>query len=168
MDSFHVSNPYDTVYLGNGIEYRYPRIINSWGVSDKEWDLDIAEGKIRILYIGDSFTQGDGAPADSTYPVFLEPLLLKDSLNVEVMNAGVCGSDPYFELNLFKYKLAPFNPDVLIFSISRPDFTQDIAVRGGLERFDPKTGKKLKSHKFSTPIATYSDLFSRNLDTLNS
>jgi hypothetical protein len=156
VDSFHIWKPYDTVYLGNGIEYRYPRIINSWGISDKEWDQKKPQDKIRIHCLGDSFTQGDGAPADSTYPLFLEQLLLKDSLNVEVMNTGVCGSDPYFELNLFKHKLAQFNPDVVIFSIYRPDFTQDIAVREGLERFDPKTGKKTK---IAEVFYAYSHLF---------
>ena len=156
VDSLHVWNPYDTVYLGNGDEYQYPRIMNSWGVSDKEWELDRPKDKIRILCLGDSFTQGDGAPADSTYPVFLEQLLLEDSLNVEVMNAGVCGSDPYFEINLFEQRLAQFEPDIVIFSISRQDFTQDIAIRGGFERFDPETGKKTK---FAELIYAYSHLF---------
>ena len=101
--------------------------------------------------MGDSFTEGDGAPADSAYPVLLEHLLLKDSLNVEVMNAGVSGSDPFFELNLLNNQLIKFQPNIVIFSLSRQDFLEDIAVRGGLERFDPATGKKtsLKEYLFA-------------------
>jgi lysophospholipase L1-like esterase len=50
------------------------------------------------------------------------------------MNAGVCGSDPYFEYILLKEKLLKFKPDLVLVAVNNSDLT-DILLRGGMERF---------------------------------
>lgn len=143
-DSFHVHYPNSTFLLGNGIEFQYPRTANSEGFTDLNWTRENPNNSTKILCLGDSFTEGDGAPADSTWPILLNQLLIKQNINSQVLNAGICGSDPLFELMLFNERLVSLDPDIVIFTLSMQDFFEDIAVRGGMERFDPETGTKTK------------------------
>lgn len=143
-DSFHLHYPNSTFVLGTGVEFQYPRTANSEGLTDINWSRENVDNDKIVLCLGDSFTEGDGAPADSTWPILFKNLLLEEKIKVQVLNAGVCGSDPYFELMLFNEKLLSLNPNIVIFTLSMQDFFEDIAVRGGMERFDPETGKRTK------------------------
>lgn len=102
---------------------------NSIGCNDIEWPVQ--KKKKRIVCMGDSFTEGVGAPHDSSYPANLSRLL-KDSF--DVFNAGVSGSDPFFSYMLLKQKLLRYKPDILLMSINQTDII-DCMVRGGSERF---------------------------------
>ncbi|MCF8463398.1 MAG: hypothetical protein K9G41_01050 [Flavobacteriales bacterium] len=140
-DTIHVWPKNEVHEIGDGTQFLYPRSTNSLGLSDKEWQLKKPDSVFRIIALGDSFTEGDGAPADSTWPRLLEQQLTQKGQSVEVFNAGVCGSDPFQELMLLKYKLTEYEPDLVIVTISMQDLLEDIAVKGGMERFDPKQGK---------------------------
>jgi lysophospholipase L1-like esterase len=136
---FYVYHANALKLLKSGDEYDYVRHTNSLGLSDKEWAVQKDSGTIRILALGDSFTEGDGAPADSSYPALLAQLLPKayPSLHIEVMNAGACGSDPYFEYMLLKHKLTAYRPDIVLYTNSENDLLLDYALYGGMERFLP-------------------------------
>jgi hypothetical protein len=88
------------------------------------------------MAIGDSFTEGDGADKDSTWLKFLEYSIREHPLKKETtfMNAGVCGSDVFFEYMLFKEKMIKYKPDLLILSINLTDIS-DVVVKGGMKRF---------------------------------
>lgn len=141
QDTLHTHNPNQTHEIGDGVQFLYPRETNSLGISDKEWQLDKPDSVFRIVALGDSFTEGDGAPADSAWPKLLEQQLLRDGMAVEVLNAGVCGSDPFHELMLLKYRLVNYQPDLVIVTIAMQDLLEDIGVKGGMERFDPDMGR---------------------------
>lgn len=113
-------------------EFTFSRRLNSEGFSDREWDMEKMKDKTRILTLGDSFTEGDGAHEDSTWQRFLERKL--NDTNVFIMNAGICGSDPVFEYHLYENRLLKYQPDLVIVSINKSDI-YDIAIRGGFERF---------------------------------
>lgn len=140
-DTFHVHLPNSSHVLGDGNHFAYVRTTNSIGVSSHDWTKEKQDSVYRIFALGDSFTEGDGAPADSTWPALLEKKLASNHNKVEVLNAGVCGSDPYFEFMLLKKRLLGYQPDKVIIAISIQDLVEDIGVRGGLERFDPKQGR---------------------------
>lgn len=116
-------------------EFTYCRPTNAEGVGDSNWVTTITPGVKRILAIGDSFTEGDGAPYDSTYPAFLKQNLQRLGDSVYMMNAGVCGSDPFYNYIHLKEKLSAYNPDIVIQMFSSDDITTDFITRGGLERF---------------------------------
>lgn len=116
-------------------EFVFTRNINSDGYSDDEWTEAKDSGEFRILCLGDSFTEGDGADTDSSYVSFLRRKLLRRGCNVTVMNAGKCGSDPFFNFVNYRDRLARFSPDLIIQTLSRHDMTDDISLRGGMERF---------------------------------
>lgn len=87
--------------------------------------------------LGDSFTEGVGAPSDSCYPRQLENLFgaAHDS-SVQVINGGVCGSDLFFEYKLLLAFLPKYQPDVVIVTCNSSDVNEYI-TRGGFERFLP-------------------------------
>lgn len=142
QDSLHIWTPNSEHQIGDIDNFLYSRQTNSQGLSDKEWTVDKPDSIYRIIALGDSFTEGDGAPADSTWPALLQSQLNLEQPRVEIMNAGVCGSDPFFEIMLLKKSLLDYSPDHIIITISMQDLLQDIAIRGDWNRFDP-TSKKL-------------------------
>lgn len=140
-DTLHVWPANERHEIGDGVQFLYPRQTNSLGLSDREWQKDKPDSVFRIVALGDSFTEGDGAPSDSAWPRLMEQDIIREGRVTEVLNAGVCGSDPYFELMLFDKELYAYSPDIAIFTIALQDIKEDIAVRGGLGRFDPKNDK---------------------------
>ena len=141
QDTLHVWPQNGTHEIGDRVQFLYPRRTNSLGLSDREWEKNKPDSVFRIIALGDSFTEGDGAPADSTWPILLEQQLLQEGKAVEVFNAGVCGSDPFHELMLLKYELVDYEPDLVIVTLAMQDLLEDIGVKGGMERFDPKRGR---------------------------
>lgn len=117
-------------------EFKYYRKPNSLGYPDKEWNIPKDKNTIRIICLGDSFTEGDGAHADSTYVKFLYRSLQRKAYNIEMFNAGNCGSDPFFNFKGLQDKIAAYQPDIILQSFTPNDFYQDFMVRGGNERFN--------------------------------
>ncbi len=133
-------------YLTDGKRFNHFRKINKEGFSDKNWDTTKTINEIRILGIGDSYTEGHGADADSTWVKFLEKNINSnkdDSKVYSFLNAGICGSDPFFEFVLLRDKLLKYKPDVVIFVFNQNDFT-DVIARGGMERFKPDGSVKYR------------------------
>ncbi len=113
-------------------EYNFKRVRNSAGYSDKEWVLTDMSDKTVVLAFGDSFTEGDGAHADSTWMRFLERKF--NSNKLYFMNAGLCGSDPVFDLYNLRSNFMKYHPDIVIACINGSDIGE-LMVRGGSERF---------------------------------
>nr|MDA3819027.1 SGNH/GDSL hydrolase family protein [Candidatus Delongbacteria bacterium] len=115
------------------IEFSYDRKVNSLGYRDKEWKWEDMKDKTRILALGDSFTEGDGAHNDSTWLKFFERKL--NDTSCYFMNAGLCGSDPVFDAYKLIHTFSKFKPDYVIACINRTDI-EDVILRGGFERYD--------------------------------
>jgi lysophospholipase L1-like esterase len=94
---------------------------------------------VKVLFFGDSFCEGVGAPQDSAYPLIFEKNLRSNKYNVEIFNAGVSGSDIVFQLKLFEDLLKFKNPDFVVLTLNSTDIV-DVMIRGGKERFK-KNGK---------------------------
>jgi len=124
----------DSTHSLKNNEFEFVRKTNSLGLSDVEWKL--TKDKFRILALGDSFTEGDGSPADSTWVALIKQIAENDSVSSEWMNAGICGSDPYYEYQLLKDRLLVYQPDLVIIAIQDQDFLQDILLKGGSERWE--------------------------------
>ncbi len=135
-----------------GSEYSFERHANSEGFSDKEWSTEKDTNEIRIITLGDSFTEGDGAAADSSYPSVLRQLLQHGfaQLKVTVMNAGRCGSDPWFEFKKLHDLLLKYRPDIVLYTNGSNDLLFDHLMYGGMERFaaDSTVKNKIPNHRW--------------------
>lgn len=131
---YHVAEPHKTYNLKSS-EFNFQRTSNSLGFSDIEWNKKKDDNTIRILCLGDSFTEGDGAVYDSTYVSFLKRSLQKTNKKIEVLNGGFRGSDPFFNFKYLQDSLIAYQPDIIIQSFTTNDLYYDILLRGGMERF---------------------------------
>lgn len=114
----------------------------------------------RILCLGDSFTEGDGAPSDSSWVKELTRKLDENfDTNFLVYNAGVCGSDVYFDNKILENVLyKTFKPDFVIQAINASDVT-DIIYRGGQDRFNTDGTTSCKDCPKWEKLYQYSYLF---------
>jgi hypothetical protein len=108
------------------------------GIAEKELRIPKSKNEYRILALGDSYTEGVGTSYQTTWVKVLEKTLRESHLesNIKAINAGIAGSDIYFEYILFKEKLMNLKPDLVIIAINNSD-VHDIIIRGGFERFKP-------------------------------
>ena len=117
-------------------EYEYDLITNSEGIRDKEIAEQKMNDEFRIIGLGDSFTEGRGAPSDSSWVKLLENRLQQvfADKKITTINAGISGSDPFFEYDLLQERLLKYEPDLVILALNMSD-VEDVIVRGGTERF---------------------------------
>lgn len=133
-------------------EYSYWRPTNSERVGDYEWNRNTRKNELRIMALGDSFTEGDGAPYDSSYVTLLKKMLNAQGNSFYVMNAGVLGSDPFFNYVQLRDRLLVYKPDVILQALSTQDLTTDLLLRGGMERFKPNGKLKFTKGPWWEPI----------------
>lgn len=111
---------------------------NNEGLCDNNFTINKPKDEIRIAAIGDSYTQGIGTTYDSTWVNQLKQLLQNKNpeKKINLLNAGVGGSDPFFYYMLLKYRMLKYKPDIVIITFNQSDI-DDLEVRGGFERFLP-------------------------------
>ena len=63
--------------------------LNVYGFRGRDFAIDPSPGRHRVLLIGDSVTEGMGAPDSATIACQLERLLARDGDRTEVINLGV-------------------------------------------------------------------------------
>lgn len=121
-------------YSQNQPEFNFSYQANSLGLRGDEWTATTPENHCRLIVLGDSFVEGDGAPASMDFPAQLESALVQRDLRWQVYNAGVCGSDPFFNAMFFTHVLPRYEYDAVMFLVNLSDF-DDFIFRGGMERF---------------------------------
>ena len=136
-------------------EYKYELNTNSEGLRDREYTATKSDREYRIIGLGDSFTEGRGVCSDSTWEKFLERGLNRKIKNkkITVINAGIAGSDLFFEYLLLKKRLLKYNPDLVILAINSSDI-EDVVIRGGIERF--KKDNAIRDKKINCQMYLYS------------
>lgn len=129
---YHVHNP-NQLLQNNQAEFSFEKKTNSFGLINKE--IEKNKDGVRYLLLGDSFVEGVGAPQGSSMPALLQhKISINSNRNAEVINAGIVGSDVFFQYYLFKDKLLQLKPDVVILNFNYSDFS-DYIFRGGFSRF---------------------------------
>lgn len=89
---------------------------NSLGLRNSEVVIPKPPGTIRILVLGDSFTQGWGVSDDEAYPRELEKILKEKypDKKIEVVNAGLATSGPNYYYLYYKNEAYKFDADLII------------------------------------------------------
>lgn len=132
---YHRRTP-NAVYGYDQPEFDFELRMNSLGIRDLEHGIDKPPGEFRIVGLGDSFTEGQGASFENSYLKVLERDLNEklDRVRLRIIVGGVAGSDPFYSYKLLKDKLLVFKPDLITLAINSSDI-MDIVARRGNERF---------------------------------
>jgi lysophospholipase L1-like esterase len=124
-------------YWHTSPEMRAEFRINSKGIrSDREDAFEKAPGTLRVVCLGDSFTQGYEVEVESSYPYLLEKALRERGLRVEVLNLGVSGFGTAEELIMLTEYGLRFDPDAVVVGYYQND--PGDSVRSGLYRVDER------------------------------
>ncbi len=127
--------PQRLVVVGKS-EFQLTWRTNSLGLRDGEIPQEKPPGELRVLALGDSFTEGLGAGTQETWPKQLEERLREryPDRPLRVMNAGRSGSDAWYATMLLEERLLAYHPDLVVLAINESDGF-DMIARGGRERF---------------------------------
>ena len=117
-------------------EFDYQIKANSLGFRDIEHPLTKAPGELRILAIGDSFTEGWGARFEQTWLNELGRNLIAahPEHQFSMMCGGASGSDPFYGYRIMVDRLLAYQPDLVMLVVNHSDI-MDVITRGGMERF---------------------------------
>jgi lysophospholipase L1-like esterase len=88
--------------------------INSKGLRDREIPYERSPSTVRILMLGDSFTEGWGVPFEHTFSKRIERLYADRAVKAEVINAGVGNYDTIMEVSYFVREGYKYRPDVVV------------------------------------------------------
>ena len=140
----YLPEPYLHIYAKNArwsipkTEFTIEVSTNSDGLVGADTPVAKTPHEFRVVAIGDSFTEGVGAEASASYPAVLRRLLsaAPGPTTYTVMNAGISGSDPVYEIELLRRKLLPYDPDLVLLVMNNSD-VDDLKRRGGFDRYGP-------------------------------
>jgi lysophospholipase L1-like esterase len=95
--------------------------INSEGLRDREIAYQRTPGTLRILMLGDSFTEGWGVALQDTFSKRIERLYAAKGVKAEVINAGVGNYNTVMEVNYFLDKGRKYDPDIVVLNFTFND-----------------------------------------------
>jgi len=88
--------------------------INSKGLRDRDIPYERTPSALRILMLGDSFTEGWGVPFEQTFSKRIERLYAARGVAAEVINAGVGNYNTVMEVNYFLTDGYRYRPDIVV------------------------------------------------------
>jgi acyl-CoA thioesterase-1 len=91
---------------------------------------DNANGKPRILAIGDSLTEGYGVPKEVSYPTVLQAKLRATGMpDAVVVNAGTSGATSAFGTKTLRFHLKKAKPDLVILALGANDGLRGLSTK---------------------------------------
>jgi lysophospholipase L1-like esterase len=87
---------------------------NSKGLRDREFTYARTPGVLRIVMLGDSFTEGWGARLEDTFSKRIERLYAERNIKAEVINTGVGNWNTIQEVTYFLTEAFRYHPDIVV------------------------------------------------------
>ena len=145
-------------------EFVYAYKTNKWGrrarpISEVRSTTD----RIAIVF-GDSFTEGAGASADSTWVRSWERSIHEVGMHCMAVNAGMSGSDPVLDGIAFESRYRTLGPDLVIQVVNRTDYI-DCVFRGGRERLQADSTLRNRPAPWFHPFYRFSHVVRGVLQT---
>ena len=94
---------------------------NSRGLRDREYSFEKPPGMLRVIMLGDSFTEGWGVPEKDTYVRRIERLYAEHGTKAEVINTGVGNWNTVQEVEFFLTDAYRYNPDIVVLNFTFND-----------------------------------------------
>jgi len=115
------------------------RGINRDGIRSTLSSSDFTDSTFNIVFLGDSFTFGDGVKAHESFPEQIGEILngRDPKGEVRVANFGWVSSSPVLSYRLLRDIGARYEPDLVVFALDISDFQDDLRY---LHRLRTKTG----------------------------
>ena len=117
--------------LIDGVPYR----TNELGLRDREIESPKPAGTVRVLMLGDSFTEGGGLADADTIPRQVEGTLRASCPGVQVINAGAASYSPILEYLLLQEIGSAVSPDLVVLNLDMTDVHDDL-IRTALADLD--------------------------------
>lgn len=119
----------------SNVDFTYNHYYNNLGLRDDALEMAKRENEFRIICLGDSYTEGVGAPQDSSWVALLEKQLQSsDSTQFfNCINGGKAGADPIYNYINLKERLIRYHPNLILLTINNTDFS-DLITRNGFDR----------------------------------
>jgi hypothetical protein len=152
-------------------EYEISLTISGQGLRDRCFAQPAPAGTRRVLCLGDSFTNGFGVPADSTFAKLLEGALNRGAHpeRWEVINAGVAATGTAHQLAWYAMDGIRFGAEIVVLTLSPNDFVDNIT--SGLWSFGPDStlvahpaprSGRLKALRWTRYLPGYATWFARS------
>ena len=124
-------------------------VTNSEGFRNfQDFDYEKPPGKLRVLSLGDSHTQGYEVRQEHTFSAALERYLNLNGIDAEVINAGVSGFGTAEALVLLENEGVKYEPDVVVLGFFGNDLEDNL--KAGLFALD-KDGTLVSSKNVHIP-----------------
>lgn len=121
----------NTVFWHTSLDGHWRFATNAQGFrSDRDIPYDKTPGRLRVLALGDSHTEGFEVRQEFTYSAVIERWLNSHDTPTEVINTGVSGFGTAEELAFLENEGIKYHPDVVVYGLYANDF--DDNVRSGL------------------------------------
>lgn len=129
---------------------------NSQGYRGELVEIPKPSGTIRILALGDSFTQSARVKDNETWPFQLQGKLreLFPDKKIEVVNTGKSGYTIIDEVAYYKEKGYKFNPDIVIVGFTASNDIRDLSRPLSSREYSKKLSS-WEGESFFGPIARY-------------
>lgn len=150
----------ETILIKND-EFLHKRTSNEEGIRERQIPEKV-EGEKRVLCIGDSFTEGVGTTIDSSWVAVVQEILNKTcpESKITLINAGIGGSDPFFQYKLLVNRLLVYKPDIVVIANNTSDIF-DYIERGGFNRFLPNGEVVYRNKPINRPLYNHSFIYRR-------
>jgi hypothetical protein len=147
---FHFMQPIEASEYDEDLGYRFRKAIHSFHLTDYQQEVktnqlgtlnfqeDLSEYNTIVFALGDSYTQGLGVPADSSYPFQLDLLLNIDNKGVYSKGYGIVnlGLGPYGGkqelITLKRFEKCLRKPNIVLYLGCSNDYTDDLLFDSGI------------------------------------
>lgn len=119
----------------HGTVLGFPYSVNTLGLRNREIESPKPAGTVRVLMLGDSFTEGGGLAEADTIPRRVETALRASCSGVEVINGGTASYSPILEYLLLQQIGAALGPDLIVLNLDMTDVHDDL-IRTRLAEID--------------------------------
>lgn len=102
---------------------------NSLGLRDEEFPLKKPSNEYRILFLGDSFTEGSGVNLEQSFVKITgrELIGVKANNSIRTINAGLSAYSPILEYLYLTHRGIEMEPDMVVVNLFMNDFNDDRA-----------------------------------------
>jgi len=98
----------------------------------------------KVIFLGDSLTEGYGIESKYSYPALIQNFLLKDKIEAEVINAGISGATSANGVSRLNW-LMKAKPQVLVLALGANDGLRGLPVANTFMNLE-KIIQKAKEH----------------------